>query len=294
MQIALYEKITGKFLTFHRRPMYAKDVITTPIAGSDYSNCAIVLQGPLLKSHHFTLETVRIYKKHFPQALIVISTWNNEDSSYIDKIKQEAVVLLHDKPKYNGPYNINFQIISTCAGIQFARDKKVQYILKTRTDQRMYNPFLLESLIDLITHFPVHDGFHQKKRLVGLSCGNMRGDYYRLADMFLFGDTDDMLLYWAVDLVADQNLEKNIAPEAYLFREYLKKIGGNPSLTLQDSECAYRKHCLFIDPVLVDWYWYKYKRHREFRYTKYSNKTQRSISFLEWLHVFVHDKSRRE
>ncbi len=285
---AWYESATGQFLTFHQRPMYAKDIHTEALPGSDYSHCAIVLQGPLLKKHNFTLETVRLYKKHFPGAHIIVSTWRDEDRAYVGEIQRDAAILLNTMPDYRGPNNINLQITGARAGVRLARERSASYILKTRTDQRLYNPTMLTSLIDLVNHFPPQESTLQKKRLVGLSCGNMR-DFYRLADMFLFGDTDDMVRYWEAALVGKQSpAEKEYTtPEAYLFREYIKKIGGKPMLTTSESENAYRAHCIFVDPALVDWYWYKYKRHREYRYTNYKNRWPLPVSFLEWLHGYL-------
>ena len=241
--VEVYEKISKNFITFHQRPMFAKDVATEPLKGFDYSNCAILLQGPLVKKYDFTLETVRLYKKFFPKALIIISTWN-DDPAYAARIRREAELIQSNKPAFNGPCNINLQIASTSAGIVLAYEKKVTYILKTRTDQRMYNPLMLASLIDLSNMFPV-ETTDQKKRLIELSCGNMR-DYYRLADMFLFGEISDMFKYWSAEQIIHGSAdEKNFrAAETYLFQKYLTKIGYDPILTEHLSPESYGTHHL--------------------------------------------------
>jgi hypothetical protein len=280
-----YELISGKFITIHKRPMYAKDVLTEAEPTACYSDFAIVIQGPIITKCDFTLETVRLYKKHFPKALIVVSTWNGEESPLIKKIRQETDILLSDKPAYNGPFNINLQLTSTYAGIKYTVDNKVKYILKTRTDQRMYSPVMLSALANLIKCFPIHeDAKIQKKRFVGLSMGNMR-DHYRLSDSFMFGDASDMLLYWSLEHVQQNDAEVTnmTSPENYLFRKHLENAGADTTETTEASESAYAKYCLFVESSMIDWYWYKYDRHREHRYTAYKRGRPHIVTFFEWL-----------
>lgn len=62
--LATYEHKTGTLLTFHTRPLYASDVTLTAYPLATVPSCAIVLQGPILHTENFTLETVRLYKKY--------------------------------------------------------------------------------------------------------------------------------------------------------------------------------------------------------------------------------------
>ena len=52
-------------LTYHERPLYSEDVNTWSDKLRQDPKCAIVLQGPIITEHDFTLNTLRIYKKHF-------------------------------------------------------------------------------------------------------------------------------------------------------------------------------------------------------------------------------------
>lgn len=41
------------------------------------------MQGPLVRERSFTLETLRLYRKPSPEPLLVLSTWDNEDTDPI-------------------------------------------------------------------------------------------------------------------------------------------------------------------------------------------------------------------
>ena len=61
---------------------------------------AIIIQGPIENEDEFTLETVKIYKKIFPNTKIILSTWNTEKQSIIDKFKRENIeIILNEIPK---------------------------------------------------------------------------------------------------------------------------------------------------------------------------------------------------
>lgn len=96
------------------------------------------------------METVKLYKKHFPEnTKIIISTWNDENEKYLENFRLENVhVVLSEKPNYPGISNVNYQIESSKNGLKYAKEKlNCEYAIKTRTDQRFYATNIYESAI---------------------------------------------------------------------------------------------------------------------------------------------------
>ena len=60
---------------------------------------AIIIQGNIGDYFSFLLESINIYKKIFPNTLIIVSTWEDEDTSKINELKRNnipyIVVLTH-------------------------------------------------------------------------------------------------------------------------------------------------------------------------------------------------------
>ena len=81
------------------------------------------------------------------------------------------------------------------------------HVVKTRSDQRAYNPSLLSYLYNLLQVFPVNAGEKiQKSRIIGTSLNTFKHRIYGLSDMFLFGEIDDLLLYWDSSIIKNNIL----------------------------------------------------------------------------------------
>lgn len=270
--------------------MYAAGVVfgRGEVAG-DYSDYAIVMQGALVLSHQFTLETLRLYRRYYPDALLILSTWVGEDEKTIEAIRHEGVeVLLNRKPAVMGPRNINLQITSSVAGLRFAAEQKRRFALKTRTDMRMYNPLMLRFFSQALIRFPLSEGGgKQRGRLIGVFGSPYK--WYFLSDILLFGYTEDVLAYFSASPVATatQTLsfggqEVPFVPEQYFFTEFLKRIGYPLQWSEHDSRFTSARRTLVLDAETLDWYWYKYERHREYRHITYRRR-KRMTGFPEWL-----------
>jgi hypothetical protein len=287
--LSMIEKKTGKFITFHTRPIYAKDVTHLADTLVDTPSIAIILQGPILKKYDFTLETIRIYKKVYKGLVIIISTWEDEDALYLAKIRDEGVeIVLNKKPSLAGPLNVNMQIISAHNGVKRAKELGVQYVIKSRTDQRMYNKNILETLHNLIQYFPPSDRSGQKKRMLFIS--NMRKyQPYYLSDTFMFGDTDDVLQYWSTDLVGKDAEYAFFVPEVYFATEFFKSRGWPITWSIKATWEIYRECIITIDWSEVDLFWFKYNyfwEHRDYRYTQQHVPSTDYLRFHEWFNIF--------
>lgn len=193
-------------VTYNVRPSNSDQIYELKIEQRKLPKTFIILQGPIMVKGNFTIETILMYKKTMPQAHIVVSTWDDADADVISRIKEmEVTVLLNRVPDKSGMGNINYQVKSTNAGLKYAKDNGAEYVLKTRTDQRLERPFLLEYLFSLLEQFPLGSGFeylNQSSRIVvgqGTTSATMFIPYF-ISDFYYFGSTDDIVHYFDYDL----------------------------------------------------------------------------------------------
>jgi hypothetical protein len=290
------------FNTYHSRPMNSASVCTRSDEVRNQKRLGIVIQGPIIGENDFTLETVKIYKKHFSDALIILSTWEDEDSAAVMRFEELGIsVILNEKPNYSGTSNINFQIVSAASGIRKAHELGVEYVLKTRTDQRIYAPNVADYLYNITETFPVSPRYEtQRRRIVCISLNTFKYRMYGLSDMLSYGHIDDMLLYWNVDcdnrVFDDEEIQKGSSSlrnfalwrvcEVYLATEFLQKVGRNLEWTLKDSWGAFADHFCIVDKEQLDLFWPKYNR-QEYRWLDYTGRiNHQEMTFREWFNIY--------
>jgi hypothetical protein len=299
---SLIERLQDVFLTTHRRPKRARNIGNISSV-SPSRRTAIAMQGPIVAADDFTCETVRLYRKMFPETCLIVSTWEDSDPALVASIRAEgADLVLSQKPAYAGESNVNLQIVSTIGGVRRAKELGVDYVLKTRSDQRIYAVNTMAYLLALVRSFPLSEPTTQKERLVSISLDTFKYRPYSVSDMFLFGHIDDMLLYWDVplDLRTDFPRSGTIATwtaaeicEVYFVTHFLKKVGHQPKFTIADSWDVYRKHFCIIDQQSVDLFWIK-SRSKEYGGLRYDGiHTDEELTFREWLllHAQAYDPS---
>lgn len=286
------------FLTFHIRPKFSKDFYhQSEIGACNPRKIGLIIQGPLVKSGAFTLESVRLYKKTFKQSVIVLSTWDDEDSRYLEKIKAEEIeIVLSQKPTKPGSFNKNYQIVSSYAGVSRARDLGVKYVLKTRSDQRMYARNIEEFLCNLLRTFSIPDGYSQKERMIGINFNTRKSEPYYLSDMFLFGHVDDMISFWTIPLEDDSAhlLQRcEIIPEVYFTSHFLTRVGQTLEWTVEHSWRMFAKHFCVTDQATLDLYWFKNPASREHYGLFYKDEIPYELmNFRDWLNLY-HRFTRR-
>ena len=301
--IAELQISTKTFITYHQRPQPVASIRSLSQTEIQLPQLAIVIQGPIISINSFTLDTVRLYKQHFPGALIILSTWDDEQQSTVSIVESLGVhVLLNAKPEYPGVSNINFQIVSSKAGVKKARELGAEYVLKSRTDQRIYAPNIGEYLFNIIQLFPINvSGHKQHKRIIGISMNTFKYRMYGLSDMLIYGHINDMILYWDVELdnrkFDDNEIQKAVISlrsfahwrvcEVYLATEFLSKIGYTLRWTLEDSWRVFADHFCVVDKESLDLYWGKYG-FSEFRWKQYEKRINvfEEMSFKEWLNLY--------
>jgi len=293
------EKRENNFRTEHQRPQMASRVKTwSDHMVVDYK-IGVVVQGPIIKDNEFTLNTLKIYKQHFKNSIILLSTWMDVETEYIKNIKDLGIiVILNNKPNNPGIQNINLQIVSTFNGIKKLKEMGVHYILKTRTDQRIYAPNVESYLVGILEAFPPSNNYKLEKRIIGLSLNTFKYRLYGVSDMFIFGTIQDMMVYWGcrLDKRKSQTEYSNINVyeeskrrlcEVYLSTNFLNEIGYKIHWSLSDSFKVFSEIFCIIDKESVDLFWSKYSN-SEFRYLKYDGiRTNNELVFRDWLRLYI-------
>jgi hypothetical protein len=270
---------------------------------------AIVIQGPIWSADDFTAETVRIYRRHMPDCKLVLSTWEDTPRQDLDRIAEEGVdIVLNEKPAIAGPYNVNMQIVSSSGGMRRAAELGVEWVIKSRTDQRLYQPTIMSSLISMAQLFPPLGAAAktQKYRVFGMAGGTFKFAPYHLCDQTVFGHIDDMIAYWSPPL-RENSLPENFptdplrlfldvpigkfcryaAAEPYFASQFLLRQGRSLEWTVADNWAALRDHFGVVDQMSSDIYWVK-GQHNTMRdvigsYAALSNIGE--LGFLEWVQL---------
>ncbi len=270
-------KRSDQYTTYRQRPKFADAIGTRGDRPLDVEPMAIVMQGPLPVPDNFTYETFAIYRRHMPDVRLILSTWADTPEEHLDPLRNLGVeVVLCEKPDVAGLFNINMQLASAGAGIKKAVEGGAVWVLKTRVDQRLYNPNVMAELAAMAKAFPASGGFEQKYRIFGIGYGSLKYAPYHVTDQTVFGHAEDMLKYWTPPLRQDQAPShfplsshdiytqvpigeevRFAAPESYIATQYLTRIGRDLDWTIQDSWAAFRDCFCFVDYQSTDFFWQK-------------------------------------
>ena len=190
----------------------------------------IVIQGPIAKENDFTLETVKYYGKIYPNVLVIVSTWENEDKQYLKQFESEknCKVVLNKPPTNPGTGNVNYQILSSLGGVKEAEQYEKKYVLKTRSDMRITAVGVLEILQQYISEYAVADVLRekQKQRLVFFNAFLFHP--YHASDFFCFGTTQDIIDYYDVELNQGKR-ENNMADKMIANQWSYRDLYNNPN-----------------------------------------------------------------
>ena len=194
-----YKIASDNYLQFNLKPQRADQLTICNRFGIGQASRAIVIQGPLVTEDDYTLETVRLYKRTCPGATIVVSTWEGACAETCSLIEAEgAHIVLSPPPEYSGVGNVNFQVVSTLAGLDLASKLGCKRALKCRSDQRLARVNLISYFDGLLGLFPVDDSefeLGQRERIIygqGTVGGAVFLPFY-LCDWYMYGDVDDLL-----------------------------------------------------------------------------------------------------
>ena len=245
---------------------------------------SVIVQGGI---NEYTKKSLISIRKCFPNAQIILSTWNGSNVSGLeyDKVvfsEDPGGIVIDDR---SGTINnVNRQIISTKAGIKIATRK---YFLKTRTDIFWTNSKIVE-------YFGVFDieykSLHFKNRL--LVCNYYTRNPrvlpipFHISDWIVFGTSQDVILFY--ENVECQKIEEmrwfethpranrrfytnllvRFVPEQHIFMSFLRKyytLNCNCFYDANEKNIQLTEEVIAKDFVVLD-----YKKQIEVTFLKYN------------------------
>ena len=296
----LVETKTQFILTYEARLKFRDEKKRFPphsdINGKSKSpSVGILIQGPI-HDEEFISQTIIAYSQRFENSQIILSTWDYEDTSglegWIADKKSQVKIIKSKFPTVSSYGNLQLQQISTLNGLKALMDSGVQYAIKSRTDQRFYDP---EALQKLCSFFELHaENAHT------IIVPSQNTFYFRLfgpSDTFQFGSLEALLKYWDIDLIKYESIDRISSlctntlrgefhkqiPETFLFTSYLANLGEKVEISLKESWRLLKKYVVVMDDNFIDLVWTKYS-HGSNRWFIYdSNSVVRQMSYSDWL-----------
>ncbi|MFO0912163.1 MAG: WavE lipopolysaccharide synthesis family protein [Pirellulales bacterium] len=268
---------------------------------------AVVMQGPVVTEHDFTLETLRLYRETFPASPLILSTWAPLDRQLETSFRDLGVeVLANSPPDCAGPSNLNLQVRSVRAGLAAARATSAEFVLKTRTDTRLYAANVGDFLAALVRQFPLtgdaaRSSTGQRGRLVALDLATRKYVPGHLSDILMFGLLDDMLDYWQIpefgpDVVLEHphrfgDFIRDAIPEVLLCGNYLRREGVDQPTSIETWWRALAERFLVVDRSMVEFFWYKYNYADDHRISQDDlHRNLALVSFRDWLNLATYGK----
>ncbi len=292
---------------------YASGICLSPFK----EKVGIMIQGPITNIG-FLCSTIEKYKAWFPDVLICVSTWSDEEDAQIKQImKTGAMVIQSEKPIKNGVYNLNLQLKTTYAGICALKNNDAVYILKTRTDQRICSSMFLHYFYLLLQIFPLSDNVqNQSNRIITMDLYTQKFVPFHLSDMMQFGHTVDLDSYWAIPFsqmnIRQNRLEKILPhlsimeeqnyefPEIYLSTHFAKKkLGDSYSYTLSTYYKFLKERFIIVNSMDIGFLWPKKLESKRFMFPKHKlDYLSQLFTFFDWLYIwngnstFLHDDEK--
>ena len=273
----------------------------------------IVLQGPIPDDVQFICDSIRFYQKIYSTSVIIVSTWDDEDAEKIRAVRNLGVTVVQSaKPTCRDSKNLNFQLVNSLAGVRKAKEMNCEYVVKTRTDQRICRPYLFDNMRAMVEKYPPYPQSPQHKRLVVLAesvgnTGNMFAPYF-MSDYLYFGQIDDIVDLFSAPLDERQNFdmpdgasrreyaEETFPPEIAIVKQYLKNhVGYDCEITVKAWWEAVRRYLICYSKKEADLRWPKYNHHYELDefYGEYygdwdspEKMLTMRFDFLNWLELY--------
>ena len=168
----------------------------------------ILIQG---RVSSWTNDIVNEYKKNFPDAEIVFSTWKDED---VGGINCKVVQSEKPSPTYPHSSNINFQIIGCREGLKIMNSK---IVLKCRADIFIHNKNI----------FNIFKEDCPPEKIMADNWCTLPYDY-RVSDFCLLGRKKVLDEFWNKMPLYDGSYP--IPPESYFGKMYVTKIKNDNRL----------------------------------------------------------------
>lgn len=191
----------------------------------------ILLQGRVTK---WTNHIIQEYQKIFPDADLLLSTWENENSDNIDCDVVKSV-----PPGVSGKSKstVNFQIVGTNAGLEKINSK---IIMKCRSDQFIHNSNIFQ--IFLKNAYP--------DRIMVPDYGTFQSINHRTSDFCQIGTKKLLEDFWSTLPLYDETSYEEAG--VYLTKNYVKNIKNDSSPW---KDCLRKYFCVksYFDDFQIEW-----------------------------------------
>jgi hypothetical protein len=301
---ALARRADDNFFTYDIWPKRFAGATTFSAVSRHTGLVGIVIQGPVIREDAFTFETIRRYNTCFPDALVILSTWEGmTDERELLRHQLRCELVVSKQPANPGPANINLQLESTARGLELAARASCDYILKTRTDQRFYHEDLLHYLRTIQDQFSLSGASisYLSSRLIISSLNTFKYRPYGISDMFMFGRAADVIKYWTTEPDARESVNaepltfgehaKQRYAECYVSASFFEGVEIELDGTVQQSLELIAANFVVLDSAQLKQFWPKYT----WRYDRWHALTGDSqfteISFSDWLDWYCHGVS---
>lgn len=288
-----------EFITYNLRPKKSDSFNFSTSKRINQKDLGLIIQGPTKGYENFIYETIKIYKKNFKGAKIVLSTWDDINKLFLKEVKKLNVKIIISSYKKNMFQGFDHQIQTTTSAISFLKNK-TKYILKTRTDCRIYSPNCFEYLLSLIKTFPLKNNIkNQKQRIVFSSLVTPKFRVYGATDILVFGTSSDINKYFPKEFFHESCKKYKLGKfpktfkgtlltgEIMLCAKYLIKKNIRLKWNL-DHWCQMLKNYFIVaDHNEIDLFWKKYAYENEGRFSlNFKKQTRRIITFGDWLNIY--------
>jgi hypothetical protein len=203
---------------------------------------ALVFHGKIFSKelNDYLLNNIKRIRKRYPDLLIILSTYDmnsNEHSCFIELGVE--VVYNKDVGELPTPYpkSICQQIETVHSGLTLAGSQSKKYSIKIRVDQNIIAEDLIRKCIAMQTLFP--NKINNCSRIFTTSYSSYAHRPLGVSDMFMFGETSDLLKYWCKTRPDDYLFEIRrfqikysapewnnfLIPETWLAARYLENLG---------------------------------------------------------------------
>lgn len=284
-----------RFYTFNERFFYNQESQIAIKQRLKYRT-AIILQGPISSEGNFTLKLIKFYLNNYDNLQVILSTWNDQDTSRFSELKEfgNFHLLKSEYPAYKGISNINLQIVSAQAGLQLAKSLSVERAIKSRTDQGFLNQFALVEIEHYFQRFRNQD----KPTILALDRNTFLFRLYGVSDMFQYSDLESLIAFWSIKLDS-RVLEEVLSPkpgnileyasrntgETYLVTSYLNSLGESTEFTFERHSQLLRGYFLILDSFPLGYIWNKYQKD-ERPWNKPDTFLEfREVKFIDWLNL---------
>lgn len=306
----------GVFTSVKFRPRLADEVALEARFFNSDGLTAVIIQGPVGANIEFLLETVKLYKKFFAnQEVVTILVLWESDRKRLEDVIDEYVdyCLFLNPPEQPGIFNVDLQTYALTRGISLARKIGASYVLRTRTDCRIYDPDCISFLKSVLETFPIgsplgsHPVLANSRRIIASSLVTGFHRVYGLTDIFLFGLTSDLAVYfdplthksWCDDQGIDHScpLKQStpVVSEIFLCARYLAGKGESLTWTKKHWHKCLANYFCIVDSESIDLFWKKYSWEFTSRFDRgYSDRNGRMAKFSDWLQLYARFDCVRE